>query len=1075
MPDGGGAWIGAEPSLDAARKQTVERPPPHRARDLWTAGAAPILSGVQPGSTVARRPLPLPMTQTSGRTAQAGASARSENAFAQPPLASVEWDAEARVARWSPEAEALFGWRADEVKGKRVTEWPFVHPEDDAQVRRVSSDLREGRARQAFSANRNLTRDGRMLYCEWYNTAVTDARGNPLGQLSLVLDVSERVRAEQRAERAAARTARLQSLTEALSEALTPAQVVAAAMDHGIGALDAEAGVMMLLAEDDGQELRMVEQRGYPPSAADGWDRFPLSAGVPIAEAVRRAEIVIVPSPEERDRRYPRLAGHQVVYPVSLSVPLVVEGERLGAMGLGFSQARDFSDDDRALLLALARQCAQALRRGRLFEAEARARAAAERARAALGEVFRQAPVAICVTRGPAHVFEMANPLYRELLGGRDLVGRPIRAVVPEIGGQGIFEILDRVYATGQPFTADAFRIRYDRTATGTLEEAFFNLVYHPLVDERGTVTGLVTVATEVTEQVRARAWAEQSERQFRTMAESIPQLAWMADAQGDLFWYNQRWYDFTGTTFDEMQGRGWQAAHHPDHVGRVTEHYRRAVQAGEPWEDTFPLRGRDGRFRRFLSRALPVRDAEGRVVRWFGTNTDVEEQLQAEEARAALLDEAQAARGAAEEANRAKSVFLATMSHEIRTPINAVIGYAELLDMGLQGPLTEGQRGYLTRIRASSQHLLGLVNDVLDFAKIEAGEMGFAPRRVELRASAAEAVAMVAPQAHARGVALHEEPCPQGASYVADPDRVRQILLNLLSNAVKFTRPGGEISVRCAPRADPPREANPSGLGPWSCIEVRDTGIGIAPEELARIFEPFTQVDDTHTREAGGTGLGLAISRRFARLMGGELTARSRPGEGSSFSLWLPAAPSEAERDEAAGPGRAEDPFWPAAGGEVPGLGDAGRLLEETPDRLVEAWARRMYRDPGVARAQALDRARLEDHTQTLVLEFGRALTILDATGGAPLMMRDGENIQRTLSQLHGLQRARLGFTADQIRREYAILGEEMEALLRAELPARTAADPEPVLVMVRRLLDRVLRIALESHASLPDDERQG
>jgi PAS domain S-box-containing protein len=882
------------------------------------------------------------MTQTDGSIPQDGAPERSESAFAQLPLASVEWDAEGRVARWSPEAESLFGWRVDEVKGKRASEWPFVHPGDDAQVRRVASDLLEGRARQTFSANRNLTRDGRVLHCEWYNTAVADSTGRMLGQLSLVLDVTERVMAEQRAERAAARTRRLQAVTEALSEALTPAQVVAAVMDHGIGALEADAGVMVLM-DGDGEHLQLVEQRGYPAGVAEEWDRFPLAAPVPIADAVRRGEIVIVGSPAERDGMYPQLAGVEVVYPVSLSVPLLVEGERMGAMGLGFRDTRTFSDNDRALMLALARQCAQAIRRARLYQAERAARKA-----------------------------------------------------------------------------------------------------------------------------------AEASERQFRTMAESIPQLAWMADETGSIFWYNQRWYDFTGTTLETMQGWGWRAVHHPDFVEGVTERFWRAVQAGEPWEDTFPLRDRDGRFRRFLSRALPMRDDEGRVVRWFGTNTDVEERLRAEEGRARALEEAQAARTAAEEANRAKSVFLATMSHEIRTPINAVIGYADLLDMGLQGPLNDGQRGYLDRVRASSQHLLGLVNDVLDFAKIEAGEMGFTARRVELRDSAAEAVAMVLPQADARGVALREEPCPAGAAYLADPDRVRQILLNLLSNGVKFTRPGGEIRVRCSPAADPPPEARTTGAGPWACIQVQDTGIGIAPEQLARIFEPFTQVDDTHTRETGGTGLGLAISRRFARLMGGELTAHSTPGEGSSFSLWLPAAPAEAEVRPDAGPAGA-GPRWTVGAGEVQGLAAAGRLLEERAEGVLEAWARRMMRDPGVPHAHTLDRARLEDHTSTFILEIGRALTILETTAGAPLMMRDGENIQRTIAGLHGLQRARLGFHPDEIRREYQMLGEEVESLLRAELPSRAGADPEPVLELIRRLLDRAVRIALESHASLPGSERQG
>jgi PAS domain S-box-containing protein len=881
------------------------------------------------------------MTRHTGPTAPEGASA--DTPFGQLPLASVEWDADGRVARWSPEAEALFGWRADEVKGKRVPEWPFVHPGDEAQVRRVASDLMEGRARQTFSANRNLTRDGRTLHCEWYNTAVTDSQGRRLGELSLVLDVTERVLAEQKAERAAARTGRLQALTQALSEALTPAQVAAAVIDQGIGALQADAGVMVLVSAD-GAHLELVEQRGYPREVAGGWKRFPLDANVPIAESVRRAEIVIVSSPRERDRLYPELSGTQVVYPVSLSVPLVVEGERLGAMGLGFREGRDFSDDDRALMLALARQCAQAIRRARLYEAE--------------------------------------------------------RA---------------------------------------------------------------------------ARREAEESERQFRTLAESIPQLAWMADETGAIFWYNQRWYDFTGTTPEQMAGWGWRAVHHPDYVKGVTERYRRAVRDGEPWEDTFPLRGRDGRYRRFLSRALPVRDAQGRVVRWFGTNTDVEEQLRAEEGRARALEEAQAARGAAEEANRAKSVFLATMSHEIRTPINAVIGYADLLDMGLQGPLNDGQRGYLDRVRASSQHLLGLVNDVLDFAKIEAGEMGFTRQPAELRDSAAEAVAMVLPQAETRGVALREEPCPPGATYLADPDRVRQILLNLLSNAVKFTRPGGEITVRCSPRAEPPAEARTAGAGPWSCIQVTDTGIGIAEEQLARIFEPFTQVDDTHTRTVGGTGLGLAISRRFARLMGGELTAVSHPGQGSSFSLWLPAAPTEADVQVEAGTAPAE-PGAPAGGGAVAGLAVAGRLLEERAEAVVDAWTLRMADDPGVPRAHTLDRARVEDHTSTFMMEIGRALTILEATGGAPLMMRDGENIQRTIATLHGLQRARLGFGRDELAREYEILGEEAASLLRAELPARDpAADPEPVVALVLRLLDRACRIALESHASLPDADRPG
>ena len=982
----------------------------------------------------------------------------------QPPLASVEWDADGRVTRWSPEAEALFGWRTDEVKGRRSTEWPFVHPDDAGQVRQVSSDLAQGRARQTFSANRNLTRDGRVLDCEWYNTAIVDAQGRTLGQLSLVLDVSERVRAERRAEHAMGRTRRLQALTEALSEALTPAQVGEVLMEQGVAALGADAG-MVVLVTADGTELEMLAARGYPEEAVARWGRFPLDAHVPIADSVRTGEIVMVGSPEERARLYPALASGFTPHAMTVSIPLAVEGERVGAMGLSFHAPRTLGAADRDFVLALARQAAQAVRRARLYQAERRARAAAERAEAELSQVFAQAPVAICVTRGPDHVFEMANPPYRALLGGRDPVGRPMREVLPELEAQGVFGILDTVFRTGRAFAANEFRLAHDRGPDGVVE-AFFNLVYHPLVDEDGAVSGLVTVSTEVTEQVRARKAAQESEMRFRTLAETIPQLAWMADESGAIFWYNQRWYDYTGTTPEQMMGWGWRAVHHAGHLARVEARYRAAVQAGVPWEDTFPLRGADGGYRRFLSRALPLRDAEGRVVRWFGTNTDVEEHHQAQEARARALAQAQEARAAAEEANRAKSVFLATMSHEIRTPINAVIGYADLLEMGLQGPMNEGQHGYVARIRASGGHLLGLVNDVLDFAKIEAGQMGVVRERVPLREAAADAITMVLPQASARGIELGEEPCEEGPAYIGDPDRVRQILLNLLSNAVKFTRAGGRVSVRCWGDAEPLPGVDPAGPGPYACIEVEDTGIGIAPEHLARIFEPFTQVDDTHTREAGGTGLGLAISRRFARLMGGELSGRSRPGHGSVFTLWLPAG-TGAERE----PARRE-PVWPAAG-ELPGLAQSGRVLEERVDQVVEAWAERIASDPAIPSARGLERALVEDHTVSFVTEIARALIMLDATGGEPGMMRDGESIQRTISALHGAQRARLGFTAEEVAREYVVLGDEVGRAAAHGALEPAGLDPEPVIAIIRRLMERAARIAIEAHASVPDSER--
>ena len=241
-----------------------------------------------------------------------------------------------------------------------------------------------------------------------------------------------------------------------------------------------------------------------------------------------------------------------------------------------------------------------------------------------------------------------------------------------------------------------------------------------------------------------------------------------------------------------------------------------------------------------------------------------------------------------AEAASSAKSDFLAKMSHEIRTPINAMMGYAELIQMGIAGPVNDVQSKHLDRIRASGDHLTSLVNEILDLAKIEAGRMGVQPT-VAIAGDAAEAaLTMIRPLAHAKGVQL----CARidgkiDAEYFGDPQRVQQILTNLLSNAVKFTPAGGRVSVSCS--VGKRDEAADRDDPDWSCITVTDTGVGIGAGDIDRIFHPFVQADAGYTRVHGGTGLGLAISRSLAQMMEGDITVESEPGKGSRFSLWLP------------------------------------------------------------------------------------------------------------------------------------------------------------------------------------------
>ena len=256
-------------------------------------------------------------------------------------------------------------------------------------------------------------------------------------------------------------------------------------------------------------------------------------------------------------------------------------------------------------------------------------------------------------------------------------------------------------------------------------------------------------------------------------------------------------------------------------------------------------------------------------------------------------------ARAFAESANRSKSEFLATMSHEIRTPINAMIGYTQLLAMGIAGPVTDEQAAQLERIGASGRHLRGLIDDILDLSKIEAGRLTVGSSVGVALTTVDAAIALVGSEAAAKGLRVETTcECTGGAAYLGDPARVQQVLVNLLTNAIKFTPAGGRVHIQCATVARPMVDVEAPAAEAWTYFRVEDTGIGIGPELLERIFQPFVQGEGGYTRAHSGTGLGLTISRRLARLMAGDLTVESVQGEGSSFTLWLPAAASgEAER----------------------------------------------------------------------------------------------------------------------------------------------------------------------------------
>jgi signal transduction histidine kinase len=431
----------------------------------------------------------------------------------------------------------------------------------------------------------------------------------------------------------------------------------------------------------------------------------------------------------------------------------------------------------------------------------------------------------------------------------------------------------------------------------------------------------------------------------------------------------------------------------------------------------------------------------------------DVTDRKRAEE-RAAQLERERRARVEAEAASQAKSEFLALMSHELRTPLNAVIGYADLLDLGVSGPLSTMQQQQVARIRSSGHHLLSLVNEVLDLARVEAGRLTLQQGTGHARQTIDSALTLVQPIAEARGIQLGiRVPGDCEIIYEGDEDRVRQILVNLLNNAIKFTEPGGRVEIECGDAPRPTERAKLMGSGPWMCFRVSDTGRGIPSDKLVSIFDPFTQVESGKTRSRDGSGLGLTISRRLARLMKGDLTVESRLGEGSAFTLWLPDATATASsyakwRERS-----------PELAERLHGLGDVGKVLIRELETLLEAFVTRLREEPIVHSVHALRGCQLSSHLGEYIAGIATTFISIEEMRGQPSsVITDGARIHATIAECHGAQRGELGWSAELLHREWTILREELERLLQRH--RRELLDPalSEAMVVIERMITQAV-----------------
>ena len=396
-----------------------------------------------------------------------------------------------------------------------------------------------------------------------------------------------------------------------------------------------------------------------------------------------------------------------------------------------------------------------------------------------------------------------------------------------------------------------------------------------------GGSRALLAMVNDVSERKRGEERLRQSHNRYRFLADSMPQMVFTATPDGLLDYQNRGWLEYTGQSYAEALGRGWTAALHREDLPRCLAAWEAAVGAGTPFSMEVRVERADGEYRWHLMRATAMRTGSGGVAQWVGTATDIEDQKRAAaELERKVLEHTMEAREQArraEEANAAKSEFLAMMGHEIRTPMNVIVGLVDLID---ESALPEGQREYVGRLRRASATLLTLVNDILDLAAVESRRLQIQTTPFELLGVVDSVLSIMEVRAKTHSLKLTRNISRVPAWIVGDPHRLHQVLLNLIGNAIKFTEAGTvELGIRAAV----------DGEKATLTFSVKDTGIGIPLEKQAIIFEPFTQADSSITRQYGGTGLGLSISRQLVELMGGRIWLQSQPGIGTTFYFSIP------------------------------------------------------------------------------------------------------------------------------------------------------------------------------------------
>lgn len=427
-----------------------------------------------------------------------------------------------------------------------------------------------------------------------------------------------------------------------------------------------------------------------------------------------------------------------------------------------------------------------------------------------------------------------------------------------------------------QPFVVEILNYTKDQTPY------WIGIDCRPLWDSEGQHVGFMAIESDIDQRVRLETSLREQQNQLRIALSAVDAGVWSYDIQsGDLAWDERMYRMYEVDPTEPLTLSTWSRCVVGDDLDAVLERLHDAVAHKSEFRAQFRIKKNSGDVRWISADATVIRDQSGKPLRIIGVNIDQTERVQAQ---TALSD----AKEQAEAASRAKTSFLANMSHEIRTPMTAILGYTDLLNEASDQHV---RQEYVSTIQRNGEHLLSIINDVLDLSKIEAGRLTVERLPVSIRKSIGEVAALLDVQARGKGIEITTVIDPDVPELVwTDPIRVRQIIMNLVGNAVKFTEVGS-VQVHCHAQVHQGRHL--------LVMEVKDTGLGMTREQIARLFTPFTQATSEMSRRFGGTGLGLSISKRLAHLLGGDIAVSSEPGRGSNFAVSIEAAPCQTMHEE--------------------------------------------------------------------------------------------------------------------------------------------------------------------------------